>query len=722
MAASATPNSKNHVLEQSAVRDKHESKLTGNRPNRRGELVLRFTLVGATIGLQVGLFEAALLFYVPRVPTLLYPDVSSVIWFLAPSLAATIFGLAGLATGWIAVRGNNRSPRRMANLAAALVGLAGAYVASVLTFLHDRPADVVSLENLTVPALWFMVVFAYGLLAIHLAWPRAAILFDLDTPWPLAIWGKGMATMAAGLILGIGVYQIGRSTRPSAVQAGPPAAGRDPNIVLITLDTVRADHLSAYGYSRPTTPHLDSFARRGVLFENAIAPSPWTLATHASLFTGLLPHQHGADWTIPLEPGPRTLAEILKSQGYETAGFTANLYYSQGSWGIGRGFEIYGDDSFTLRNNFSVTLSGLALAQPVYQHLVRYDLLSRRDARELNREVYRWFHHRSTRPFFLFINYFDAHDPYWAPPPYDKKFGPISEDAIRHMNSIDGMQAKDSLKEDDRASFIAGYDNSLAFLDDQVGRLMGVLSASPDWANTIVIITSDHGEAFGEHGTFGHGWNVYREVLHVPLIIFGPGIPAGLRIHHLARIHEIFPTVLDLALGEKLPVRRSSLRRFWTPGFQPGAFDEVAVSELIPNLHGPELKAYITLTTQEWQYLEDSKGGAELYHWTVDPEEKTNLAESPELQGVVSELRARLRRRVRLSVRPWRGSEYLFALDQTGFSFLQAVAFAREPETEPVPRELRTGFAQSVFGSGELPSTRRPSTGDEDLLRSLPYH
>ena len=684
------------------------------------ELLHRFFLLGATLGLLMGLFEAALLFYVPRVPTLLHPDVRFVIWFLAPLLTATMFGLAGLAAGWMAVRSKDRSPRRIATLAAGLVGFSGAYVASVLTFLHDRPADVVSLENLTVPALWFMVVFAYALLLVHLTWSRAARLFDLETPWPLAIWGKGMATMAALLLLGIGLYQIGRSTGLSAVEARPAARG--PNIVLITLDTVRADHLSSYGYSRPTTPHLDNLARRGVLFENVIAPSPWTLATHASLFTGLLPHQHGADWTIPLEPGPRTLAEVLKSQGYETAGFTANLYYGQGGWGMGRGFEVYEDDSFTLRNNLSVTLAGLTLAQPVYQHLVRYDLLSRRDARDLNREVFRWFHHRSTRPFFLFINYFDAHDPYWAPPPYDKRFGTISEDAIRHMNSIDGMQAEDSLEADERAAFINGYDNSLAFLDDQVAKLMGVLSASPDWPNTIVIITSDHGEAFGEHGAYGHGWNVYREVLQVPLIIFGPGIPAGLRIQHLARLHEIFPTILDLALGERPPFRRTSLRRFWTAGFQPDAFDEVAISELIPNLHGPELKARITLTTREWQYVQDSKGGDELYRWTVDPEEKTNLVDSPELRGVVSELGARLRREVRFSFRPWRGSEYLFALDQTGFSFLQAVAFAPRREAEPVPPELRMGFAQSVFGSGEGPSRRRPSIRDEDLLRSLPYH
>ena len=704
------------------MRDMDEGKLTENRQNQRIELVLRFTLMGATVGLLAGLFEATMLFYVPRVPTLLHPDVGSVIWFLAPSLAAALFALAGLAVGCIAARGKDRSPRGIATLAAALVGLVGAYVACVLTFLHDRPADVASLKNLTVPALWFMVVFAYALLAVHVSWPRAAPLFDLHKPWPLATWGKGLATTAAVLFLGVALHQTSPLSRLADVHASPSTKVRRPNIVLITLDTVRADHLSTYGYPRPTTPHVDRLAQRGVLFENAIAPSPWTLATHASLFTGLLPHQHGADWTIPLEPGSRTLAEILKSQGYETVGFSANLYYGQGGWGIGRGFEIYEDDSYTLRNNFSVTLAGLAFAQPAYQHLVHYDRLSRRDARDLNRDVFRWFHRRPARSFFLFINYFDAHDPYWAPPPFDKKFGPISRDAIRHMNSVDGMQTKNTLDGGERAAFINAYDNSLAFLDDQVAKLMDVLSASPDWPNTIVIITSDHGEGFGEHGTYGHGWNVYREVLHVPLIIFGPGIPAGLRIQHQARIHEIFPTVLDLALGEPPPFRRTSLRRFWTPGFQPEAFDEIAVSELIPNLHGRGRKAYITLTTREWQYLQDSQGGAELYCWTGDPGEQKNLVASPEVRDVVSELSARLRREIQSSFRPWRDPEYLYALDHDGFSFLHAIAFGRGPVTEPVPPELRMGFAQSVFGAGDAPSRRRPTTKDEDLLRSLPYH
>jgi arylsulfatase A-like enzyme len=485
---------------------------------------------------------------------------------------------------------------------------------------------------------------------------------------------------------------------------------------------VRADHLSTYGYFRPTTPNLDRLATQGVLFENAIAPSPWTLTTHASLFTGLLPHQHGADWAIPLDGGPRTLAEILRSQGYETAGFTSNLYYCQNGWGIGRGFDEYEDDSSSLRNNLAATLAGHLLAQPLYQQFVRYDLFARRNARDVNGDVLRWFRQRSSRPFFLFINYFDAHDPYLAPPPFDSRFGKLTDAVVRVVNSIDGVRVRRPLYGKDQESLVAGYDNSLAFLDDQVGKLVQVLAASPDWKNTIVIITSDHGEAFGEHVMYGHGWNAYREVLHVPLIILGPGIPAGLRASHIAPIYEIFPTVLDLALGGRPPFRRTSLRRFWTPGFQPEPFDESVVSELIPNLHGPDRKAYITLMTAEWHYLEDSLGRAELYHWTTDPREKINLIDAPEHQGIVNELRARLRQQIAFSVRPWRGSEYLLALDQPGYSFLQEIAFGREGQNPPSSPQLRVGYAQSLFAPGNSPSRRQPVKRDEDLLRSLPYH
>ncbi len=421
-------------------------------------------------------------------------------------------------------------------------------------------------------------------------------------------------------IFGVG-YFSGKAA-PFSAPSGPRQAARPgtPNIVFIVLDTVRADHLSSYGYSRPTTPNLDRLARAGVLFENAIAPTSWTLASHASMFTGLLPHQHGADWSRPLPRDPRTLADVLRSRGYETAGFVANFNYCQRGWGIGRGFETYVDDSESLRRNLAGTLLGTALIQPVYQNFCRFDYLERQDAREMNRQVFGWLRRRSTRPFFLFLNYFDCHSPYLTEPPYDHRFGKLSDKLVHKL--FEALQSKDPARgftATEQASLVAGYDDCLAFLDEHVGRLLDLLQRSPEGRNTIVIITSDHGEAFGEQGWYSHGYNLYREVLHVPLIITGPGIPKDVRIRRLVRTRDLFSTVLDLAAGGKTPFSPYSLARFWNPQLTPQPFDDFAVSELVPIFNEGGKQAMISLTTPEWQYIYNSSGRQELYHWTGRP-------------------------------------------------------------------------------------------------------
>jgi arylsulfatase A-like enzyme len=520
-------------------------------------------------------------------------------------------------------------------------------------------------------------------------------------------------------VLGAALYPL----RPaaSAAQASTSRANASPNIVLISLDTVRADHLSAYGYFRPTTPQIDRLAAQGVLFESAMAAAPWTLASHASMFTGLLPHQHGANWFLPLDLRFRTLAEILNSSGYETAGFTSNLYYGQDGWGMGQGFETFEDDSASRRHNLAATFAGRALVQPFYQHVVHYDLFDRRDARELNADVFRWFERRSSRPFFLFINYFDAHDPYLTGTAHDRRFGRISKTMVKQVNGIDGVRVPEPPSAEDQASLVAGYDNCVAFLDEQVGRLVERLRQSPAWANTVVIITSDHGEAFGEHERYGHGWNVYKEATHVPLIFVGPGIPSGLRIAHLARTREIFPTVLDLAVGEKLPLARVSLRRFWTPGFQPEAFDDFVISENIENSPELEPATSVGLMTSEWHYVHDRSGRVELYHWPTDPAERVNLADSTQHRETLAQMRGRLAEYLRHSVRPWQGAAYLFALEEPGYSFLHEVAFGPLLPPSAPEAQVRVGAAQSLFAPDVPAATRRPALSDEDLMKSLPY-
>jgi arylsulfatase A-like enzyme len=263
------------------------------------------------------------------------------------------------------------------------------------------------------------------------------------------------------------------------------------------------------------------------------------------------------------------------------------------------------------------------LVQPLYGSLVSSNSFDRRDASEVNRDIVRWFGTRSKRLFFLFVNYFDAHYPYDAPRPYDHRFGKVPQAAIRRAadSGFRGHVPEPLLE--DRSALVTAYDNCLAYLDDQVGQLVRFLARSPEWANTVVIITSDHGEAFGEHRVYGHGMNLYREVLHVPLIFLGPGIPAGRRVAHVAPLREIFQTVIDLVSGPNPIFDRTSLRRFWRPSLKIRPSDDVAISELVSS---------ISVTTPEWHYIYSGNGRSELYHWTTDPQERIDLSEHLEGQ------------------------------------------------------------------------------------------
>lgn len=679
-----------------------------------------FSLLGAAVGLLIGIAEAVFLSRVPHVPALLAPDVRYVIWFLAPLAGMGLFGFLGCSLGLLAALHNPSCSRWNSYLLASLVGATCAYAASALHLFHVRAGDLMSWSSLVPLLVGLGVGTMSTLLAARFA-RRAAgfVLNRLMTRPPRFLVGL---VVPAGLISLLGVTLYPLRLASNAAHANPDATKAAPNIVLISLDTVRADHLSAYGYSRPTSPNINRLADQGVLFESAISPSAWTLASHASMFTGLLPHQHGANWSVPLDARYRTLAELLTSYGYDTGGFTSNIFYGQDGWGMGQGFSTFDDDSASRRHNFAATLTGRALAQPLYQHLVHYDFLDRRNARELNADVFRWLAGRSSRPYFLFINYFDAHDPYHTGTAHDARFGRIRKRLIKQVNSIDGVQVPEPLSAEDQASLIAGYDNCLAFLDEQVGNLVESLRRSGSWSNTIVIITSDHGEGFGEHDRYGHGWNVYREAVHVPLVFLGAGIPAGLRISHLARTRELFPTVLDLAVGDKLPLRRVSLRRFWTPGFQSEAFDDFVISETMENTPLPDPYATIGLMTSEWHYIHDRTGQAELYRWRTDPAEKLNLADSPQHREALGQLRERLRKYLHSSVRPWKGSAYLFALDEPGYSFLLETAFAPLLPSVASETQFRVGAAQTIFAPDAPSATRRPSLSDEDLMKSLPYH
>jgi arylsulfatase A-like enzyme len=660
------------------------------------------------MGMLLGLFEAGYLRRNSLPPGMLRPNVTAVIWLWGPLLDGAAGVFIGLGSGLLMAvcpwRRVWQSAVKVFRAHAVVILLAGFGAACVL-LSYALAGNLYALRTLKVTAAILLPALANRI-------GRSVSLRTL---------GATLGSAFVLLLCGVGVYSLKPPLRASAASPAPDKLMTRPNVVLITLDTVRADHLSLYGYSRHTSPNLDKWGQQGVVFENAIAPTSWTLASHASMFTGTLPHQHGADWLIPLSTRRWTLADVLKSWGYETAGFTTNYVYGEAGWGMDEGFDLYEDDRESAPHTFQALKLAFGAFGPLYRRWLGSEYVERQYASQANRDIFAWLNKRSPRPFFLFINYFDAHDPYLAPKPYSHQFGDFSPDLARRTKYVFARSAA-NLPELDRTALIAGYDNCLASLDHAVGVLLNTLSRLPGWENTVVIITSDHGEGFGEHGAFSHGENLYREALHVPLIVLGPGTPKGVRVSSIVPTQELFSTILEFAGQGDPSFVRTGLQRYWTPRIDVTDSDEPVVSELTPKYPSAGLWPQISLRTAQWTYIRNSRGDEELYRWPRDPDERVNLAGSAEYRHVREELRARLRGLVSESLRPWQGPQYLSALNEPGHPFVNMASSADEFASGQSVTGLPIGEVQNRFPLKEAVSSGKLQTEDTDLLQSLPYH
>ncbi len=482
----------------------------------------------------------------------------------------------------------------------------------------------------------------------------------------------GLVFVLAGFVFGVDwLKQHRESGRPS-----PSAAA--PNVLLIVLDTVRADHLSLYGYDRPTTPALERWARQGILFSEARATAPWTLASHASLFTGRWPHELGVRWLTPLGTTVPTLAEHFGSRGYATAGFVANLIYCSYDTGLDRGFTHYEDyvleRLMALRTaslfDQAVTdlsaLSGLVDAGPFRSLRAAisrsfFPREQRKDVGAINRAFVGWLSQRPepARPFFVFLNYLDAHSPYVLPPGAAHRFGlkPESRDDFQVLN--DHWDSIDKLRLAPRYRALArdSYDNCIAHLDEGLGKLLDELARRGVLDRTLVIVTSDHGEGLGEHNLFDHGESLYRTEIRVPLLIVPP---AALRtrgvVSQTVSLRDLPATIVELAgQGTGSPFPGRSLSRLWadpTPGGDSVAGDSV-VSELsAPNPLNPNQGRspahrgpLVAIAERDLVYIQNAGDGTEeLYNERDDPRELINRARAAASQPVLEHFRARLGR------------------------------------------------------------------------------
>ena len=323
---------------------------------------------------------------------------------------------------------------------------------------------------------------------------------------------------------------VERTPRPSPSPASARAAAGNPlNVLLITIDTLRADHLGAYGYGRPTSPRIDALAASSALFERAYTFWPKTRGSFVMMMTGRLPSANGYSKTHPIlvDFNP-TLAAALKGAGYETTALVDNPNVAA-RYGYAKGFDRYREtwEEPALQTE-------MARTQAITEEAVAF-LRERRRA----------------SPFFLWLHYVNPHAPYTPPPPYDTAFLDSSARKGKPLPVVPdfhgGIPRQWAVAGEDRLGYyVAQYDGEIAAVDREVGRVLDALAASGLAARTLVVLTSDHGESLGEHGYyFDHGEDLFEPSMAIPLVVALPGAPAGVRSRALASTLDLVPTVLD---------------------------------------------------------------------------------------------------------------------------------------------------------------------------------
>lgn len=389
------------------------------------------------------------------------------------------------------------------------------------------------------------------------------------------------------------------------------------NVVLVVIDTLRADHLGCYGYARAQTPKLDALAARGARFTAARAASSWTLPSVASILTGRYPAEHGAERLVSvLSDDQVTIAETLAGAGYETAAFSANVSLVIPESGFAQGFERFDVLEGTLDPNRS--------ADPVLVRDGTNRAAQAASADSVTDAALRWLGSRQhpERPYFLYVHYFDPHASYTPPAAYAERFGVAADDPLlQHGQGFVTFGSKPPAAPE-LAKLVALYDAEIAFTDHEVGRLLDGLGPA---AETVVVVTADHGEEFGDHGGMLHGKTLFEEMLRVPLLVAGADLPAARVVDAPVSLVSIPATLAELAKVAKVAPAAGLAGRSLVPALRGTPEAPVTIfADLAPT--GATHRA--AAIDGAWKLILNRGFAAALFDLASDPGEHTSLHQS----------------------------------------------------------------------------------------------
>ncbi len=581
----------------------------------------RSVLAGAVVGIGASALHAWALHY----PQSQLRHLTLEIW----TQTMPSYLLAGLACGLLTVALARMSTQRATSheTLEAYLGTAcnlGAWIASsfpLFVWLVYRDGAWLPIPRDQHPAILAGLLFAY--VALFIGSRRIADSRG-DGPTQARVASTTLL-IALALLSPLGVIAVGASDHLRVFARS--SVDSPPNVLVIVLDTVRADRLSTYGYERPTSPALDEFAKNAIRFDNFHSTSIWTLPSHSSLFTGLFPISHGATQESKwLDTEFVTLAEVLRNGGYQTWGASANPNVSR-RVNLAQGFERF-LETWRLPpvEGGGAKAGDLASSHPNNRAFEQF--LKSSDPR---------------RPFFAFINYIDAHVPLVPPSPYLEAFLPSGAN-VEHAVTIGRKRSHEhyigeAYDDEDLALLSDLYDGEIAYLSASVGRLLDSFRRDERFEDTLIIITSDHGEHFGEKGLLGHMFGLYNVTVRVPLLIRLPDAErGGEEESRKGQLVDLFVTILAAAgleegtgggsgvdlLASKAPRREAILSEYYYPSaafkiFSPEEY-AAASKRLAPfkrRLRAIELYGY--------RYIWSSNGRHELYNILNDPAESTNL-------------------------------------------------------------------------------------------------